>query len=397
MQQDERNSQNLTYGLTGKNGMFTGARFTITGETLIGRDPACDIRFPADTPLVSRRHCSLRPMGGRLILRDLGSSYGTFLEDGTKLIPHTDYPLTDGCAFSTGSPAECFRAKVSVSMMPASVPAYVPPRSAYPPAAPQAGSSSSSNAGAAVKTPAPQKKSHGGIAFLLACAAILLLFFNAQPARSKSYATAAKAPAVSTSYTPSSAKKTTTVVASREDNKLATVQVRTNTGYGTGVVLEKNKDKILVITAYHVVDQGRNPRVDVRFMNGQTVPAANWHYWEDLDIAFVYVNTSSVSCKTYNYIKTAKLKDVSMEKNDKIYGIAFYSDKICTTSGVWQKKIVQNGYNKYQTSLIGVPGASGGGLFTDSGYMIGILLQGSDERNIFATAEQIITCKSRLP
>lgn len=51
-----------------------------------GRSPECDVTFAMDTGGVSGKHCSLIWSGGVLYLKDLGSSYGTLLEDGRKLV-----------------------------------------------------------------------------------------------------------------------------------------------------------------------------------------------------------------------------------------------------------------------------------------------------------------------
>ena len=44
---------------------------------MLGRSPACQLTFSDDT--VSRRHAELRLHDGRWILRDLGSSNGTWV------------------------------------------------------------------------------------------------------------------------------------------------------------------------------------------------------------------------------------------------------------------------------------------------------------------------------
>ena len=63
----------------------------------IGRESAfCDIVFPADTAGVSRRHCAVTATPeGRVFVMDLGSSSGTFLPDGTKLVPN-EWTAVDG-------------------------------------------------------------------------------------------------------------------------------------------------------------------------------------------------------------------------------------------------------------------------------------------------------------
>ena len=60
---------------------------------IVGRDHDCAIRFPADQPGISRHHCSLRWDGGTLVLTDMGSSHGTFLQNGTRLYSQQPTPL----------------------------------------------------------------------------------------------------------------------------------------------------------------------------------------------------------------------------------------------------------------------------------------------------------------
>ena len=47
-------------------------------EVIVGRDETCDIRIMAKS--VSREHCAIEQDGEELVLRDLGSSGGTYLE-----------------------------------------------------------------------------------------------------------------------------------------------------------------------------------------------------------------------------------------------------------------------------------------------------------------------------
>lgn len=73
-----------------------------------GRDPACAISFPPDTGGVSSHHCSLTWSGGTLRLTDLGSSFGTLLEDGKKL-SGTSADIKAGMCFYLGSRKIGFR------------------------------------------------------------------------------------------------------------------------------------------------------------------------------------------------------------------------------------------------------------------------------------------------
>ncbi len=68
-------------------------------EVILGRDPqVADVVFGPDDRLVSRRHASLKEQDGVLLLRDLGSSTGTFL-DGESI---EEAELAPGDVFELG-------------------------------------------------------------------------------------------------------------------------------------------------------------------------------------------------------------------------------------------------------------------------------------------------------
>ena len=93
----------------GQSGAFAGRRFSINGQVRIGRDPSGnDLVYPDGTPGISGRHCVVTMSGGQLTLTDLGSSYGTFLAGGQKLLPNQPVPLRPGDRFYLGSEKESF-------------------------------------------------------------------------------------------------------------------------------------------------------------------------------------------------------------------------------------------------------------------------------------------------
>ena len=81
-------------------GPLVGKTFSIGPDgIIIGRDHDCAIRFPADQPGISRHHCSLRWDRGGLILTDMGSSHGTFLQNGMQVYSQQPTPLPVNTGF----------------------------------------------------------------------------------------------------------------------------------------------------------------------------------------------------------------------------------------------------------------------------------------------------------
>lgn len=87
-------------GITCLSGPMRGRTYVI-GDSgiMIGRDHDCAIRFEAETPGISRHHCSIRWQQGTLMLTDLHSAYGTYLSDGRKLPPQYPTQISAGSRF----------------------------------------------------------------------------------------------------------------------------------------------------------------------------------------------------------------------------------------------------------------------------------------------------------
>lgn len=102
MQQNE-NAAEKKIVLKGITGQYAGQRFDLTkGSVVIGRDPSvCNIIFDQNTPGISGRHCRVAYDAGQgcLLLTDLGSSYGTYLDNGKKLTANETEKLFAGDGF----------------------------------------------------------------------------------------------------------------------------------------------------------------------------------------------------------------------------------------------------------------------------------------------------------
>ncbi len=79
------------------------------GTILIGRDPSCQLKFPADLAVVSRKHALITREGNQFKLVD-SSSNGTFV-NGKKI---TESPLRNGdvLEFSEGGPKVSFLSEI---------------------------------------------------------------------------------------------------------------------------------------------------------------------------------------------------------------------------------------------------------------------------------------------
>ena len=96
----------------GQANVLSGKSYPVRGKTVIGRDPAgCAIVFPPKTPGISGKHCMVQDLAQGVVVTDLGSTYGTFLENGTKLEANKPYTVLTGEAFFLASKDNGFRVK----------------------------------------------------------------------------------------------------------------------------------------------------------------------------------------------------------------------------------------------------------------------------------------------
>jgi hypothetical protein len=91
--------------LNGVAGQYSGASIPLETATVLGRDPhSANIVFGPESDAISKRHCSIRFDAGRgvFLLEDLGSTNGTFLMSGEKLVPGQPKELRSGQRFYLG-------------------------------------------------------------------------------------------------------------------------------------------------------------------------------------------------------------------------------------------------------------------------------------------------------
>ncbi len=142
-----------------------GQTFHLEGETIgIGRDPGNEIVI--SHPQVSRQHARLVRRGGLMVLEDLGSTNGTFVNGMRLTAPHT---LSNGDVIGLGNavtltfygeaPGVGETVVAYSDVVPSPVPPSVPRPAFVPPKAP----------------PAPVKKRRTGLWIGLGCLGLLFL------------------------------------------------------------------------------------------------------------------------------------------------------------------------------------------------------------------------------
>lgn len=95
------------------------------GAVLIGRDPACNLRFPADMTIISRRHAQIIREGNQFKLID-SSSNGTFVNG--KRVKEAYLRNGDVLEFAEGGPKVSFLSEMrEVQAMAAVTPSPPPP------------------------------------------------------------------------------------------------------------------------------------------------------------------------------------------------------------------------------------------------------------------------------
>lgn len=90
-------------------GSLSGQAFPLGGTLRIGRSPQCDVVFPENTPGVSGTHCEVSLEDDHAVLRDLNSTYGTYLGTNNRLEANRGYALHMGDTFTLAQSGQSFR------------------------------------------------------------------------------------------------------------------------------------------------------------------------------------------------------------------------------------------------------------------------------------------------
>ena len=154
-------------------------------------------------------------------------------------------------------------------------------------------------------------------------------------------------------------------------------------GSGSGIIVGKNDDNLLIATNYHVVEGADT--VSVTCIDGETYEATVNGYDEDKDLAVVSVSLSDISDDTMDQIEVATIgssDDLKVGEQVIAIGNALGYGQSVTTGIVSAKnrKLDENGQadedsdgtNLIQTDAAINPGNSGGALLNMKGEVVGI-------------------------
>lgn len=101
--------------IVGIEGVYKGKELSVKNNMLFGRDSnKCDVVFPIDTEGVSGHHCLVTYNKGKVMIRDMNSTYGTFVNNGLKIDSEIDVEICPGDVFYLGSENEKFIVKVKI-------------------------------------------------------------------------------------------------------------------------------------------------------------------------------------------------------------------------------------------------------------------------------------------
>ncbi|MCM1174763.1 MAG: FHA domain-containing protein [Blautia sp.] len=95
--------------LIGCFGIFEGIELEVEKEITMGRNAGlCQLVYPETARGISGAHCKIENTEEGVFLTDLHSTNGTFLADGTRLVPDKPLPLLDGQGFCLGGRGNAF-------------------------------------------------------------------------------------------------------------------------------------------------------------------------------------------------------------------------------------------------------------------------------------------------
>ncbi|WP_408071778.1 serine protease [Butyrivibrio sp. JL13D10] len=191
----------------------------------------------------------------------------------------------------------------------------------------------------------------------------------------------------------------------------STVQIQVGSEYGTGNIISIDSDNITIITAKHVVKTWDNAKDKyVIFYNGDVAETDLIATDDYYDVAVITVKTADVEVHNLIRLKSVALDQAVMEYYDSIKNEVVFSlnsehvvnarevqtyDYYGKNTGIGSKYIYgpvinpnimvnDYGYNMIYVKCEAFGGMSGGGVFDIDGNYVGMLVGGSEKKEMVA-------------
>lgn len=178
-----------------------------------------------------------------------------------------------------------------------------------------------------------------------------------------------------------------------------TVQLQGPRYLGSGVVWSVEEDMLVIATAAHVAED--NSPMTVQFEQGE--PLETWlrHISDQADVAFVEVSLQQLEEQEISWQTARQDREVcdQLEEGQQLWIMGSVEEAADRTyeGSVTQPWIYLEDFGNYM--LLGhayaIPGASGGGVFTHEGILVGILCGGNEEDQIAVLPWSVMEANSQ--
>lgn len=166
------------------------------------------------------------------------------------------------------------------------------------------------------------------------------------------------------------------------------LRVYTVDGYGSGFIYEVKLDKLIIVTAGHVVDNLTDEYVEVVFSSNNKLRGRVISVNKDYDVAFVEVDINPQDMTKYkDILYTSAYEAINGEK----YVIPYLDDEyIIQTSGLELSNLEEYIYDLNRIAVFGYgnvyEGLSGAPIIDDDGFIYGMIFAANSERVVVGTS-----------
>lgn len=173
------------------------------------------------------------------------------------------------------------------------------------------------------------------------------------------------------------------------------VQVRVGNVIGSGVLWEQIEDKLIIVTAAHVLTMGTG-EIEVTFVDGWSAPVVEYRMTE-MDLAFLVVDMKGIPEESMTEYYLANVDAESAGKLQKDDGIILMASGTGTGADAYEGRVIEPWIyvEDFAQHMILVrveaeAGMSGGGLFDYEGHFLGILCGESEDREAAVISLSVI-------